>query len=190
MALIKRPTNSNRCWVNKNLWDLLTGFPSCIDSFIRDMIDSYVTCLIQLCDMTESYRTWLVHVWHFPSCIGSDSEVSLERDHKKSPAKLHLAVEAALKHQITEIDVPDAFPNPILKGATLTWLIHMRHDWFISDMAHSFVKWHNCTEHDWFMRDMAHSYVTWLICMWHDWFRYATCLIHMGHDWFICDMSH
>jgi len=77
-----------------------------------------------------------------------------------------------------------------------TWLIHIRHESFISDKTHSYETWLIHMRHDSFIWDMTHSYETWLIHIRHESFisdkthSYETWLIHMRHDSFVWDMTH
>jgi len=111
------------------------------DSFIRDM--------------TRSYTTRLIHMWH-------DSFICVTHSYSKCLINMW-------RDSFKCAMVYSYFPWLIHKchdSFTCDWLVHMRYDSIVWAITHSYVTWLICMWHDSFSCDMTHSYLTWLFYIW------------------------
>ena len=148
-------------------------------------IKSHVTYEWVMSHINESYHIWMSHVPHQwvmsymnESCHTWMSHVTYER----VMSCIHDTAHSYLTHSDSTTNSPIHMWNYlyICDMTGVKYLIHMRHDLFIWNMTHSYVKL--------------------LIHMWHDSCKvplpkrppraYVTWLNHMWRDSFICDMTH
>jgi len=123
---------------------------ACIDSFIRDMTDSHLTC-----DMSHSYVTSLIHMWHVSFiCDIADSYVIRGVTH----------FYVTWCNQIDFATLTSTYIDSFIRDMTVPHeQCDMSHSYAICDMTHSFVTW---LIHLW--------YVACLTLMWNDAIRSIT----------------
>jgi len=162
------------------------------DSFICDMRNRSKVPLfwyIYMYDMSRSYVTWLVYMWHEKQIKGA-----------------LILVRAMTHSHVWHVSFIRACQICDMTHSCVTWLIHVWHDAFMCDITHSCMTCLIHKSHDSFICDNTQICVTWLIYMWDMTHLYGTRLIHMWdmthshgawlmhlrHDSFMCesDMAH
>jgi len=153
--------------------------PSCHDTCERVMSHVHTPCHMSFAN--TSWHTWMKHYTH-----------EWGMSHVNVPCHCHMSFVCVHTAQLWH-------------SACLPWLVGVRHDSFIFDMAHSRVpwrisKWHMTWSmhmwHDSFTCDMTRWRVSWIIHIWHGSFAalslsacvwnmthlHVTWLIRMWHD--------
>jgi len=162
--------------------------PHCISSMLHSInymsLSSDSATVSVLWDMTHSYVTWLIHIWH-DAFICDMTHWIRDVTHNMSFSRGYaVSMQLFLSQYLTWLNHMGHMTHIFV-----TWRIYMWHGLYVRDMTHVYVTWLIYTCRDSHIRDMTHSYETKLMHTWHD-SLYVTWLTYTWHDLHVRDMTH